>query len=58
MYTIDQKGGEKKSILKMGVRIVAVFLLLGVAGMAQAQAEIETTGPDPFFKPELLTHGG
>jgi len=33
----------------MGVRIVAVFLLPGVAGMAQAQAEIETTGPESVF---------
>ena len=38
-----------KSILKMGVWIVSVLLLPGVAGMAQAQAEIETTGPESVF---------
>jgi hypothetical protein len=46
-----------KSILKMGVWIVAVLLLLGVAGMAQAKMGIKQLGRNPFFKPELLTHG-
>ncbi|SMP73709.1 hypothetical protein SAMN06295888_12149 [Desulfonatronum zhilinae] len=46
-----------KSILKMGVWIVAVFLLVGVAGMAQAQTELKQLGRSPFFKPELQTVG-
>ena len=46
-----------KSILKMGVWIAAVFLLLGVAGMAQAQTELNQLGRSPFIKPELKTVG-
>ena len=46
-----------KSILKMSVWIVAVFLLLGVVGMAQAQTELKQLGRNPFFKPELQTVG-
>lgn len=46
-----------KSILKIGVWFVAVFLLLGVAGMAQAQTELKELGRSPFFKPELQTVG-
>ena len=46
-----------KSILKMSVWIMAVFLLLGVAGMAQAQTELKQLGRNPFVKPELQTVG-
>lgn len=44
-----------KTILKMSLWTVAVFLLVGVTGTAQAQTELKQLGRSPFYKPELQT---
>ncbi len=46
-----------KHVMKVGVWLVALFVLLGVAGTAQAQTELKELGRSPFFKPELQTVG-
>ncbi len=44
-------------VLKLGVWLVAMFVLLGVVGTAQAQTELKELGRNPFYKPELQTVG-
>ncbi|PTN36336.1 hypothetical protein C6366_09730 [Desulfonatronum sp. SC1] len=55
---INKKGGkEMERVLKLGVWLVALFVLLGVVGVAQAQTQLKELGRSPFFKPELQTVG-
>jgi hypothetical protein len=44
-------------VLKLGVWLVAMFVLLGIAGTAQAQTELKELGRNPF-SPELQSVGG